>query len=289
MKRKVDFDYMQIDITPVSLLHCDLLFFSSKFGVAEDLWEFVYIKKGSATAIFHDGKRVINEDELFFYKPNREVTIYGKHSSDFEAYVFSFSSSSPFFILLTQKILHLNEDMNYKFQKSIEESIELQSSVMHEKGFEPLKICLEEITRGFLKRALNPTNKDNGGNGNNVDPKKRASAECIMSAKYLVYNIMDMLRNKVYSKLLIDDICTFTYYSRAHIYGVFKETTGMSIMQYFRMLKVDEAKRLIESKEYTFSEISDMLSFENLNYFSRMFKKHTGMTPTDYKNSLPKE
>jgi len=93
----------------------------------------------------------------------------------------------------------------------------------------------------------------------------------------------------VYSKLLIDDICTFTYYSRAHIYGVFKETTGMSIMQYFRMLKVDEAKHLIESKEYTFSEISDMLSFENLNYFSRMFKKHTGMTPTDYKNSLPKE
>jgi len=289
MKRKVDFDYMQIDISPVSLIHCNLLLSSGKFGIAENLWELVYIKKGSATAIFHEGKRVINEGELFFYKPNRELTIYGKHSSDFDAFIFSFTSSSPFFILLSQKILHLEDNILEKLDASIHDSIELQSTVMYEKGFEPLKICLEEITRSFLKRTITQTVYDNGGNDNNVEPKKQDTSECIMSAKYLVYNIMDMLRNKVYSRLLIDEICTFTYYSRAHIYGVFKETTGMSIMQYFRMLKIDEAKRLIESREYTFSEISDMLSFENLNYFSRLFKKHTGMTPTDYKNSLSNE
>ena len=47
----------------------------------------------------------------------------------------------------------------------------------------------------------------------------------------------------------------------------------------------EEAKRLIRETNSNFFEISDMLMFSNSHYFSTTFKKYTGMTPSQYKNS----
>jgi len=52
------------------------------------------------------------------------------------------------------------------------------------------------------------------------------------------------------------------------------------------MRKIQEAEKLISEKKYNFTQISDMLSFDNSHYFSRVFKRISGMTPTEYKNSV---
>ena len=63
----------------------------------------------------------------------------------------------------------------------------------------------------------------------------------------------------------------------------------MTIVDYFHMLKIHEAKRLIRSSRKNFFEISEQLMFTNPHYFSTVFKKCTGMTPTQYKRSCMKE
>ena len=61
--------------------------------------------------------------------------------------------------------------------------------------------------------------------------------------------------------------------------------SGYSIINYFTMMKINEAKRLIREGKYNFFEISEMLMFSNSHYFSSVFKKYTGMTPTQYKKA----
>ena len=75
-------------------------------------------------------------------------------------------------------------------------------------------------------------------------------------------------------------------YSRTYLSKIFKLHSGHTISEYITMLKIQEAKKLIRQERYTFTEISDMLSFDNPHYFSTVFKRKTNMTPSEYKNSV---
>ena len=46
---------------------------------------------------------------------------------------------------------------------------------------------------------------------------------------------------------------------------------------------IEYAKKLIDENQYTFSQISDILKFGNQYYFSRVFKKYEGVSPSEYK------
>ena len=54
-------------------------------------------------------------------------------------------------------------------------------------------------------------------------------------------------------------------------------------MSYFTRLKIDHAKRLLRETPMPIGEISDLLSFDDANYFSKTFKKLTGYTPSTYR------
>ena len=51
-------------------------------------------------------------------------------------------------------------------------------------------------------------------------------------------------------------------------------------------MKIDFAKQLIRENEMNFTQISDFLSYSSIHYFSRQFKKLSGMTPTEYATSI---
>lgn len=70
--------------------------------------------------------------------------------------------------------------------------------------------------------------------------------------------------------------------SESQFYCAFKEKTGMSPIRYKNHLRIEQAKRLLKSEECTVKEVAVMLGFENVYYFSRVFKDHTGMSPTQY-------
>jgi len=67
---------------------------------------------------------------------------------------------------------------------------------------------------------------------------------------------------------------------------MFKAKTNYGVMAYFRMLKMEEAKKMIREGRYNFTEISELLGYESLHYFSRSFKKYTNMSPSEYAISV---
>jgi AraC-like DNA-binding protein len=67
-----------------------------------------------------------------------------------------------------------------------------------------------------------------------------------------------------------------TRYSCTYIQNVFKEITGRSVMEYYKITKLEKAKDLIREGDYTFTEISSTLNYSSLHYFSKIFKKYKG-------------
>ncbi|ANH83915.1 AraC family transcriptional regulator [Niabella ginsenosidivorans] len=68
----------------------------------------------------------------------------------------------------------------------------------------------------------------------------------------------------------------------------FKEVSGQSPQQYHQQLRLDRAKELLESTVLNIDEIADQTGFESVYYFSRLFKKKTGISPKNYRISFLK-
>ena len=63
----------------------------------------------------------------------------------------------------------------------------------------------------------------------------------------------------------------------------FSKVEGITLEQYFIMLRVEKAKELIDYNEMNFSEIAYELGYSNINHLSAQFKRVTGMSMTQYK------
>ena len=90
--------------------------------------------------------------------------------------------------------------------------------------------------------------------------------------------------NENYSKPI-----TIEQYAQEHLMSVnwfihsFKEVMHVPPMQYIVSLRIAAAKGYLESSNKNITEISNIVGYENALYFSRLFKKYTGMTPSEYK------
>src|SRR5680860_8300 len=72
-----------------------------------------------------------------------------------------------------------------------------------------------------------------------------------------------------------------TDYSK--ISKIFSATEKITIEKYFIKLKIEKVKELIQSQEFNFTEISQLLDYNNMSYLSSQFKNETGMSLTEYK------
>lgn len=94
--------------------------------------------------------------------------------------------------------------------------------------------------------------------------------------------IIMFLENNISRKLSSVEISGHMSMNYNYISGVFKEKTGMSIMEYHEKIRINEAAKLLRNSNMNVSEVSCRLGFEDPLYFSRVFKKVMGYSPSDY-------
>ena len=116
-------------------------------------------------------------------------------------------------------------------------------------------------------------------------PKKMFFTKEIITDEFAL-KVISFMEDRLYGKFTMDELSQEFSFGKTYISRCFSKASGCSIIDYFTKMKINEAKRLIRETKYNFFEISEMLMFTNSHYFSTIFKKHTGMTPTQYKKSL---
>jgi AraC-like DNA-binding protein len=98
-----------------------------------------------------------------------------------------------------------------------------------------------------------------------------------------IEKVIDYLKNNFQELLTVDSVADSMSLSTYQLRTMFKKHTNKSVLQYLNELRVFEACRLMQYKEYTISYLSAQAGFNNLSYFNRIFLKVTGKTPREYR------
>lgn len=101
------------------------------------------------------------------------------------------------------------------------------------------------------------------------------TAALVEKAKFLI-------AEKAGGSLNVDGVAEELGVGQARLHESFKAYTGMTPYRYFIQLKVNRAKELLSGPEATVKEVAFRLGFEDQYYFSRLFKKKTGISPSDW-------
>jgi AraC family transcriptional regulator, transcriptional activator for feuABC-ybbA operon len=102
------------------------------------------------------------------------------------------------------------------------------------------------------------------------------------STSLKVEKIIEYMRQNIDNRLTLADLSELVQLSSAYLSRVFKETTGYSVIGFFNKIKVDKAKELIIEGDKKVKEVAQILGFTDEFYFSRIFKKIEGMSPSEF-------
>lgn len=72
--------------------------------------------------------------------------------------------------------------------------------------------------------------------------------------------------------------------SLSHLSTVFKQVTGNNLSAYVTELRLEKAKELLPDMQYSITEVSSLSGYNDAKYFAKLFKKKTGVTPSEYRN-----
>ncbi|WP_248927477.1 response regulator [Paenibacillus hamazuiensis] len=101
-------------------------------------------------------------------------------------------------------------------------------------------------------------------------------------ANRLVDQVIDHIRKNLSANMTVNDYAKLVYLSGSYFANLFKKVTGVTVVQFVTAERMEQAKiMLIEGKQV--QEIAQALGYEDRPHFSELFKKHTGMTPSEFK------
>lgn len=252
---------------------------------SHDFWELVYADKESVFCRAEEKETELNQGEVLFHKPSEKHSLRANGKNAPNVFIVSFVCKSQSIGFFENKRLPLDKELKRFIYMIIEESkrtFDLPYSHPDLKKM-PLKnppaLGGLQLIKNLLELLLIRIMRSSA---------EREDGDTVFLMKedfdgYLAKKIIEILNEKVYERLRIDDLQERLNYNKSYLFREFKEATGQTIMRYFVQLKITQAKKLLRESDLSVSEISETFSFDSPNYFIKTFKRLTGYTPLQYK------
>lgn len=259
-------------------------------GERHDFWEMVYIDKGEMICTADKNRFVLKSGEMTFHKPNEFHNLSGNNAVAPNVSIITFECKSRAMHYFEGRIFKLDAEEKTLLSMLFDEGLscyrlvdERNPLLQNLVKIDPSPYGSSQMTKNLLEAFLIKLcrHKD-------VLTKKMRRSYVIdgVDVPYQVKEILDFLRNNVYNKITVQDVVRHTGRSESAVKALFSMYRSDGIMHYYNALKIEEARKLIREGAYNISQISDMLRFDNPQYFSKCFKRYTNMTPSEYKSSI---
>lgn len=255
---------------------------------AHEPWELVYVDRGECSILADGTEFSLMQGQMYFHKPYENHMLKVQKGNTPNIFIMVFSSRS--------------QAMGYFENRKLDASITTKqhiAAILHEAGAtfdlpfnDPrmqrlcpkknnilwggqqtvllrLELMLIEMVRS--EPALH-------------NAHKRFFPKDIIRDEFAL-QVIDFMESRLYGKFTMEELSRELSFGKTYISKYFTKVCGYSIIEYFNRMKINEAKRLIRESRYNFFEISEMLMLSNSHYFSTLFKRYTGMTPSQYKKS----
>lgn len=282
-------------------------------GESHDFWEMVYVDRGEIIATADSEDIVLCQGDALFHKPMEFHKLRSNGVSAPNVFVISFVCDDADMSYFEGKRIAVPRKLRTLITDIIAESQNTYDLPVFDRDMKELKLSGKplfggtQIIRMRLEELLIKLIREGNGEGGDdavsdlrirVDAENGKFGSTVAKSGSVVPDdgdenlsarIIELIKNEgIYGNINLDMICTKVNYGKTYICTRFKTVTGYSVMEYVNILKIAEAKRLIREKNYNFMQISNMLNFNNPHYFSKVFKKITGLSPREYMNTVNK-
>ncbi len=259
-------------------------------GESHDFWEMVYIDKGEMICTADKNRFVLKSGEMTFHKPNEYHNLAGDNNTAPNVSILTFECKSRAMKYFEGKIFRLDAEEKSILSSLFEEGLscfklvdEHNPLLQKLKRIENAPFGSSQMTKNLLEIFLIKLcrNKD-------VLTKKMRRSYMIdgVDVPYDIKEILDVLNENIYGKITIADVARKVGKSQSTVKQLFSRYRKEGMIKYYNSLKIREAKRLIREANYNMTQISDLLCFDNPQYFSKCFRAFAHMSPSEYKSSI---
>lgn len=234
-------------------------------------YQLLYIASGKAH-FFIDGKeRIVTAGHMVLYRP-REMQKYIYYGPDqTEVYWVHFTGGNVRNIL---RQYGMRDDLKVFYSGAL-----LEYQHIYRKMIQELQMCRENYQEMLtillrqlfilIHRQLNTCIKIKDG---------FLTEEIDLASMYF---------NEHYNEeISVEEYAASRHMSVSWFIRVFKQYTGTTPMQYVLSIRIANAQNLLEATDYNIAEISSMVGYDNPLYFSRIFKKQRGLSPSEYRKHI---
>ena len=234
-------------------------------------FQLLYIASGKAHFHIDGEEKIVTAGHMVLYRPKepQKYEYYGEDQT--EVYWVHFTGSNVTNILRSygltkdKKVFYCGSDLEYKnhFRAMIHE---LQ--MCKDDYPEMLEMYLRQIFIKLHRYFHTVAKVENSQIAEDID-------------KAMIY----------FAEHYNEDICIEDYAKDHHMSTSwfirnFKQYTGSTPMQYILSKRIYNAEALLQSEQYNITEISNIIGYENPLYFSRIFKKIKGLSPSEYRKNI---
>lgn len=170
----------------------------------------------------------------------------------------------------------------------------ISSKVIVISGFSDFSYMRTAIKSGVIDYILKPIDPQDLNNAlaaaieqlENQSPQAMdIPADSIQTTNSVIRNIKAYIDENYMADISLSDLAATFYLSKEHLSRLFKKETGQNLFSYIMDLKLAEAKRLLTETDQTLDDIAFSLGFSNGNYFSKVFKKNVGISPSNFRQN----
>ena len=255
-------------------------------GETHDFWELLYVDRGAIHVTAGEHVYELHQGQLIFHAPG-EFHALSSDGAPPDLIVMSFSCEgadmSRFRGLVTQAgraermlLARIVSESGSAFSTPLDDPA---TRGMDRRGEEEL-FGSEQMLQNVLERLLLTLLRRRGG-----ERPVLSTARAALEAEDLLGRVVLYLQAHCREQLSLERICRENLVGRSRLQKLFHTHLGCGVIAYFRRLKAEAAKEALRKGGQNMEEIADALGYTSAAYFSRDFKKCTGMTPTEYSTS----
>jgi AraC-like DNA-binding protein len=100
-----------------------------------------------------------------------------------------------------------------------------------------------------------------------------------------IYKAVDFIRSNYMNKITLEETAQYVYLSPAYFSKIFKEETKSNFNVFLNNIRIEQAKKLLLNDNINLSDISNIVGYEDQSYFTKVFKRVTGVSPGRFRQA----
>ncbi len=113
--------------------------------------------------------------------------------------------------------------------------------------------------------------------------RRVAQLQCGDTNRKIIRDVRQYILEHIHERITTQQLAEAVARNRTYLCACFQEETGLSLGAYITQIKLNEAKRLLQVTDKPLHAIAEHLGYATQSYFQKVFKKHVGTTPLEYR------